>query len=477
MRLPKRVPWSDVSEVEQLCSWVFSPEADGSTKMLAVNRLAAWRVSVPLPHALESTLSLLIPILQDEDSTSLCSTLLLRQSFSLALIRMVNGLVDPLQQGAYARSIASIAAQIGLPLWLVELRHASTHEELPSLELLREGTREAMSWLLRNFFLPTLSPNSGGETVQTMPSSLQPTLLQYKQLLKSTIRDASLKNSSKPELLRILQAFELWISEARVAASTITFDVQSSEDDDEKEKWSLEQFCEGLIGRGGLRTNPSQGLDVPIPQHIALWSPLLLHMYSRHPAFPSALLSRIFVHLFSISKTKSAHPGPTISDPVSTFDPSYDHALASWALWIINQWSDDPVAECDREDTIRELLLGLGRSDNKAARALLDSLTEYDYGLRDAVGLLSSSLQPPSRSSTWDDDMLQIMSERLISLRSQINNGGDNYNSFSDDIEMSDEFDQPEKPLIQKVEKIRGWQLLDERHAWKPCPIGMYKRI
>jgi ribosomal biogenesis protein LAS1 len=55
---------------------------------------------------------------------------------------MVNGLVDPLQVGAYARSISSIAAQLGLPSWLVELRHAATHEDLPSLELLRDAARE-----------------------------------------------------------------------------------------------------------------------------------------------------------------------------------------------------------------------------------------------------------------------------------------------------------------------------------------------
>jgi len=55
---------------------------------------------------------------------------------------MVNGLVDPLQVGAFARSIASIAVQLGLPSWLVELRHAATHEDLPSLELLREAARE-----------------------------------------------------------------------------------------------------------------------------------------------------------------------------------------------------------------------------------------------------------------------------------------------------------------------------------------------
>ena len=63
-------------------------------------------------------------------------------AYSAAVIRLVNGLVDPLQVGMYARSIHSIAQQLGLPAWLVELRHAATHEDLPSLELLRDAARE-----------------------------------------------------------------------------------------------------------------------------------------------------------------------------------------------------------------------------------------------------------------------------------------------------------------------------------------------
>ena len=55
--------------------------------------------------------------------------------------RFVNGTVDPAQQGAYARSIAAIAQQLGLPLWFVEVRHASTHEDLPSLQILRSAAR------------------------------------------------------------------------------------------------------------------------------------------------------------------------------------------------------------------------------------------------------------------------------------------------------------------------------------------------
>lgn len=81
-------------------------------------------------------------IIQDASKDSTVSILLLRQSYSSALIRLVNGLVDPLQLGTYARPIGSIAQQLGLPGWLVELRHAATHEDLPSIDLLREGARQ-----------------------------------------------------------------------------------------------------------------------------------------------------------------------------------------------------------------------------------------------------------------------------------------------------------------------------------------------
>lgn len=80
-------------------------------------------------------------IVQDNSQTPF-SSLLLRQSYSTAILRLVNGLVDPLQAGTYARPIATLAQQLGIPPWLVELRHAATHEDLPSLCLLREAARQ-----------------------------------------------------------------------------------------------------------------------------------------------------------------------------------------------------------------------------------------------------------------------------------------------------------------------------------------------
>lgn len=113
-------------------------------------QLSAWKAITQLSHALESTLGLLYVTLQDglasqPPSSTPLSGYNLRQCYSTAIIRLVNGLVDPLQSGVYARSIASIAAQLGLPAWLVEVRHAATHEELPSLEVLREAAHEVIS--------------------------------------------------------------------------------------------------------------------------------------------------------------------------------------------------------------------------------------------------------------------------------------------------------------------------------------------
>ncbi len=106
-------------------------------------------MATALPHALESTWLILSAILLDRDVSgkkdSGSSFLSIRQSYALSIVRMVNGLVDPLQQSLYAKPISYIATQIGLPHWLVEIRHASTHEDLPSLEVLREAADQVWS--------------------------------------------------------------------------------------------------------------------------------------------------------------------------------------------------------------------------------------------------------------------------------------------------------------------------------------------
>lgn len=70
----------------------------------------------------------------------------------MTFIRFINGLVDPLQKSVHAQSIAKISQSLGIPPWFVDLRHAATHGRLPSLELLKNGCRQALDWLRGNYW-------------------------------------------------------------------------------------------------------------------------------------------------------------------------------------------------------------------------------------------------------------------------------------------------------------------------------------
>lgn len=42
MRLPRRVAWTSIAELDQVCSWIFADENDIDSKVLAVNRVRSF---------------------------------------------------------------------------------------------------------------------------------------------------------------------------------------------------------------------------------------------------------------------------------------------------------------------------------------------------------------------------------------------------------------------------------------------------
>lgn len=46
----------------------------------------------------------------------------------------------------------TIAEEIGIPDWLVDLRHDATHCSLPSLEILEAGCNLALTWLQSHYW-------------------------------------------------------------------------------------------------------------------------------------------------------------------------------------------------------------------------------------------------------------------------------------------------------------------------------------
>lgn len=46
MRLPRRVPWASLAELDQVCSWIYADENDLDAKVRAINRVSKTK----LPH-------------------------------------------------------------------------------------------------------------------------------------------------------------------------------------------------------------------------------------------------------------------------------------------------------------------------------------------------------------------------------------------------------------------------------------------
>ncbi|OCH92729.1 Las1-domain-containing protein [Obba rivulosa] len=497
MKLPHRVPWASIGELEQVCSWIYADETDHGAKTRAVNRLSAWRAVTSLPHALESALAILVVTLQDAQSQGAIPSLLLRQSYASAIIRLVNGLVDPLQLGAYARSIASIASQLGVPAWFVELRHAATHEDLPSLEVLREAARESMAWLLHNYFLPTLNPSAPPSSRSTTVRPLTPILNRYKALLKATTRDVSLLANLRPDITKVLRDIERWVAEAKVAASASageldwasSHDVPSPGEADWRERWALERLCDALTEKGALvplsKKKRMLGTQlVPPASVLNIWTLLLDHLQALHPDLRSVLVFKIVSRLISHSNAQKEFPSDNV--PLAAMghkaDVSYDLLLAAWANWLVCAWT--PAADyaeegaITKEDVIINLTSALGpRSSSnadsqKGAQALLKALCAGRPNLEKSLTALHA-LSPQTTSKEWTEDDLSLMDERLRNLlavrqASEMVNevsDGNTSNALPNGIPMEEDSSLPP-----------GWRVVSAGDGWKPSPIGVFVR-
>ncbi|KAI6129295.1 Las1-like-domain-containing protein [Pisolithus croceorrhizus] len=482
MRLPRRVPWAHISELEQVCAWIFADGDDLEAKKSAVNRLSAWKATTALPHALESTLAMLVVQLQDRASQPSFSALNLRLAYASAIIRMVNGLVDPLQVGAFARSIASIAAQLGLPPWLVELRHAATHEDLPSLELLREAARESLSWLFHNYFQPALNPSAPPPRSAAL-RPVAPLLKSYKQLMKTVTRDASLRKRQQGDIDVVMREIERWIAEAMVSADlannviTWGFDEHSENyRSDTKKRAALEPLCDALFNIGALVPLAKKKRHAPMDPFLpttssrAIWGPLLNQLRLHHPAFPSVFISRAVYSLLGNSLQPGSAPEKEAED--SPRGVTYDEYLARWVVWAIQTWEETSEGE---NQLRKELLLTLSPSllPGKFASpekidilaTLLQTVTS-GYEELESVASLAFGSTRDVPEETWDSRVLAQMNHRLEIL-----------SSFDIAMEDEDEINTVSpgvKHTSLPVAQFTGWTLLDAKSGWNPCPIGVY---
>lgn len=120
--------------------------------------VAVWKLRVPtLSHSVESIASLAAVQHKDQQlvSDGNTNTTELRLEYSCAIIRTINGLTDAIGQNqTHNQSVHSLAHKLGIPRWLVDIRHQATHQQLPSLAVLRMAAQAILEYLKVTFFVP-----------------------------------------------------------------------------------------------------------------------------------------------------------------------------------------------------------------------------------------------------------------------------------------------------------------------------------
>lgn len=147
------VPWYNVEEWREVYNELFASNSTPANKRKGLDRLLIWKARCPiLPTAIESTLILLEVQIQDiTNHVQINSDSLMRLAYSSALMRFVNHMLD--SETSKGLNLFRAAKNIGIPDWIIELRHDAAHSErLPSIEQLREASLISLEWLQKYYW-------------------------------------------------------------------------------------------------------------------------------------------------------------------------------------------------------------------------------------------------------------------------------------------------------------------------------------
>lgn len=144
------VPWYDSEEWQRVYKDISNPS---SSKEDALQLLRVWKARSPsLPSGIESTLSLLQVFVEDANTTQdVTNDQLLRLAYSSSIMRFVNHMLDT--ETVKGTSLYQAAKRLGVPDWIVDLRHDTAHSNtLPPITLLREACSTSLLWLETNYW-------------------------------------------------------------------------------------------------------------------------------------------------------------------------------------------------------------------------------------------------------------------------------------------------------------------------------------
>ncbi|WRT64084.1 uncharacterized protein IL334_001012 [Kwoniella shivajii] len=471
MKAPKRTPWSSRSELEELFEMLFSPSADVDSRRKGVARMSIYISSPSCPTFIHLLHSLVSVELLPYPPRGIEENQRLRMMIGMAVVRFINGLVDPLQNGPYARPISHLAASLSIPPSLIALRHQATHEDLPPLPLLHQALGQCIAYLHHYSFLPLLATSSSTlppgveERLRASEKRVESLTRRWKKVIKTRLREKEVREEDQSAI------------EMRKIQRDLTNE-------------PTDVIVDVLVGQGGLvplaiTKRATFNANSPTTPSLKIWLPLLSYLTeTAHPDLITRLSSNILDLLLNPSYDYSSGFKYNVGVSVDTEGQKEDKESFKWnlAVWLIWFWSTS-------NDSVNFILSEEDKSE--FSRRIISVMIDFhdDIVIRRLFKAISST--SGSKLNGMDnllpDPELEEDGLKGLEVDAEIS-GDDNLDQMENRLKQFEQLANSRKsaPTTKAISKnqistlpdantiddeIPGWHRSTSQE-WNPCPIG-----
>ncbi|KAJ1966113.1 rRNA-processing protein las1 [Dipsacomyces acuminosporus] len=368
-RIPKVVSWTSTEEYMAVAGYLYSQDISDRRKGIAT--VKSWRARGRVPVAIDATANLVEIIVADQGQGSRGTSVnQLRHMYTMALIRFVNSIVDLEQKGLYAQSIAGIANRIGMPAWFVELRHAGTHEQIPSLAVLRSACSQALYWL-RDYYWDRQTRTLPEDTLQKVRDALMQYASDRAKVAAGAIAAAEVSGTKKGKM------------PAEVAAETAINSL--SELIDKLHSDAVRLYVVPALLEVGLLVPEDKRLRSKFPD--CNMPPALLELWM--PAFQ--LFQETWGTCFFFEELVAgiigvlspiAHERGIFETGENSLSTSQSATLVAWIRWTLENYYNPNDTSSAQFVNIDDLLEGCLRSPSYYSRSVLKIVSSIDPALK-----------------------------------------------------------------------------------------------
>ncbi|KAI9498178.1 Las1-like-domain-containing protein [Zychaea mexicana] len=454
----RQVPWRTHDELTQVHDWLYSHSKTDIQK--GVDRVLAWKARQHLPTAIESTLQFVQLRLRDHQNCTISGEEL-RLTYSIAIVRLVNGSIDPMQNKARPLPISIMAERINMPAWFVEIRHDATHGYLPTLALLRDAANQALAWIHETYWVPALETDRKPVIDEGKLREIQRGFEIYRKHCTSTqFKSVKKRNEQMPRIREIAmkRLFQIVSPvDIRGGLVPVLLDRGFLVPDDKNKRLAFEN-----------NAIPKESID--------MWIPLLETLSEKFDDFGVSLMAAMLERLesqidfvlndeFGYLLSEENH-GSSLQRSEVLKSKSYMLTIAYWLKHIIyhdfSKEEENPIfVGVDLEDIVEGCL----RSPNYFTRIVLQAIAEAE------------SDEPFFSLKPVIDAIGRILSNYTSSSIKKVNDSDASTEHIPMDIDMEGEL----RELASQLQSIRGqdpdegcssaWQLYNSTE-WTPTPIG-----